>query len=205
MVRKNKKSMEVKKQKASEVRYLFDLKKILYDKNWFKRTKNFPVYYIWRNVKQKNGLRYDVTIIPSKMLGQEFVKTKGHYHSGRHGEIYIILKGEGIFLIQREKNGKIKDVYSVKAKKGDHVVIPPRYGHVTINPSSKKLEMANWISKKCKSDYKRIERKEGGCYYYLKSGWIKNKNYKSVPKLRFEKPKRKMPENLGFLYGGNYD
>lgn len=198
-----------------EIRYLNDMKKVLCDKSWAKTAPNFELYYIYRGVKpqrgrlatlrgkKKNGLRYDITIIPPKMLGKEFVKTKGHYHIGNYGELYKVLEGKGIFLLQKEKAGKIEDVYYLRAKKGDYVLIPPQYGHTTINPSKKILKIANWISKKCCSDYQRIEEKEGFCYYYLKSGWKKNKNYQKVPKLKFKRPLKKFPSNLNFLYGKN--
>lgn len=184
-----------------DIRYLYDMKGVIYDKKWLKNTKDFELYYMYRSLKEKNGLRYDITVIPPKMLGKEFVKTKGHYHIGPYGEIYIVLKGEAIYLMQKEKNGKIKDVYQIKAKKGDYIIIPPDYAHVTINPSKKGLKMANWISKKCKSDYKPIEKKKGACYFYTKSGWIKNKNYKRVPRLGFKRPRKSMPKNLDFLKG----
>jgi glucose-6-phosphate isomerase len=78
-------------------------------------------------------------------------------------------------------------------------VIKPGYGHVTINPSKKTLKMANWMADDCKSSYASFEKFGGACYYYTKEGWIKNKNYKKVPKLRFEKPLKSLPKDLGFL------
>lgn len=187
--------------KTPDIRYLNDIKKVLYDKEWSKTAPNFKLYYMYRGIKDKNDLRYDITVIPSRMLGEEFVKTKGHYHIGNYGELYIVLAGRAIYLMQKEKKGVIEDVYCVKAKKGDHVLIPPQYGHITINSSSRELKMANWVSRGCKSDYKPIERKRGACYYYTKSGWVKNKNYKKVPKIRFKKAQRSFPKNLNFLYG----
>lgn len=189
MVSKRKKGILI--MKKPEIRYLYDLKKVIYDQKWLKKTKNFPLYYIYRGLKEKNGIRYDLTIIPPNFLGEEFVKTKGHYHLGDFGELYKVLAGEGIFLIQKEKNGKILDVYYIKGKRGDFILIPPKYGHCTINPSRKILKIGNWISINCKSDYQRVEKKKGFCYYYLKSGWIKNKNYQKIPKLKSKKPLKK--------------
>jgi oxalate decarboxylase/phosphoglucose isomerase-like protein (cupin superfamily) len=40
---------------------------------------------------------------------------------------------------------------------------------------------------------------KGGCYYYTKSGWVKNKNYEKTPELRFEKPLKSIPKNIDFL------
>lgn len=182
-----------------EIRCLNDMSQVIYDKEWLKNAPDSELYYMYRGLKEKDGLRYDITVVPAKMLGQEFVKTKGHYHSGKCQEIYIVLEGEAIYLMQKQKNNEIEDVYSVKAKKGDIVIIPSHYGHVTINPASQELKMANWISEECKSDYQPILKKQGACYFYTKQGWIKNKNYSQIPELRFEKPLKEMPNNLDFL------
>ena len=184
--------------KTPDIRYLNDIKEALFDQEWAKTAPNYELYYMYRGLQEQDNLRYDITVIPPRMLGEEFTKTKGHYHVENHGEIYIVLEGEAFFLMQKEENGKIVDVYCVKGKKGDHISIPAQYGHITINNSSQELKMANWISKDCKSNYKTIEDKQGACYYYIKSGWVKNKNYGDVPELRFEEPEKSMP-NLNIL------
>jgi len=186
------------KTKKPEIRFLYQLRKVLYDKVWLKKTNNFELYYIYRGLGEKNGIRYDITIIPPRMLGKEFVKTKGHDHIGNYGELYKVLAGEGIFLIQ---DREVKNVYFFRAKRGKFVLIPSNFGHLTINPSSKTLKVANWTSKECKSDYQSIEKKRGFCYYYTIGGWLKNKNYKKIPKLKEKKPLKSFPKNLNFLYG----
>lgn len=176
--------MEIKKQ----IRYLNDMKMVLYDQKWAKTAANFPLYYMYRGLNRKNGLRCDITLIPPRLLGKEFVKTKGHEHTNQYGEVYKVLQGKAIYLIQKWKKNKIDDVYAVKAKKNDVVVIPPFYGHITINPAKKALKEANWVAEKCQNVYNLFEKKQGGCYFYTKAGWIKNKNYGTIPKLRFKKP-----------------
>ncbi len=171
-----------------DIRFLNDMKKVLYDQEWAKNAPNFELYYMDRGIEKNNELRYDITTIPSRMLGKEFVKTKGHEHVGEYGEGYMVLEGEAIYLMQKYTKGKVEDIYAVKAKKGDVAIIPPYYGHITINPSNKTLKMANWVSEECKSCYDLFQKKQGACYYYTKSGWVKNKKYKNIPKLRFEKP-----------------
>ena len=185
--------------KPDIVRYLKEMKDVLYNKKWFKGTKNFPVYYVWRGVKEENDLKYDITIIPPRMLGQEFPKTKGHRHLKDFQELIKVLEGEAFYFAQKGQGQFINDCYVVRAKKGGFVIIPPGYTHLTINPSKKKLVMANWLSKRCKSDYSLFEKFRGACYYYTKSGWIKNKNYDKIPPLRFEKPLKSIPKNLDFL------
>lgn len=187
--------MEIK----PDIRYLYDIKEIIYDKKWLKNAPNFEIYYMSRGMKKEKSLRYDITIIPAKMFGKEFVKTKGHKHKGNYQELYQVLNGSAFYLMQKTKADKIIDIYAVKAKKNEFVIIPSNYEHITINPSKKELKMGNWISEKCENNYKTIEKNKGAGYFYTKQGWIKNKNYKNTPKLRFEKSLKQMPKNLEFL------
>lgn len=183
------------------IRSLKEMKSVLYDQKWYKKAKNFNVYYVWRGVKWEKDLRYDITIIPPKMLGQEFPKTKGHKHLNNFQELITVLEGQALYLAQWGKGNKIEKIEVIKAKKGDWIIHPPNCHHLTINPSKKNLIMANWLSKKCKSDYSLFEKYQGAGYYYTKQGWIRNKNYKSGPKLKYKKPLKKEPKNLDFLYG----
>ena len=185
--------------KRAKIRYLNDMKEVLYDKRWAKTAPNLELYYMYRQIKEKGGLRYDITIIPPRMLGKEFVKTKGHRHVNKYGEIYLVLDGKGIFLMQKTKNSKVEDVYAIKAKKGEVVIIPPFYAHTTINPTKKELKIGNWVAKNCKNTYKKIQKMKGFCYYYTSSGWKKNKKYSKIPKLYFKKPLKSLPKNLDFL------
>ncbi len=188
-----------------DIRHLDDVRGVLYNRDFAKSSPNFELYYMYRKIEEKNGLKYNITVTTPKMLGQEFMKTKGHVHIGNFKEIYIVLEGEALYLMQKGDENNIEDVYAVTAKKGQAVIIPEGYGHVTINPSNVDLKTGDWTSIKCKSDYSLFEKLHGACYYYiLQSGpeqasWIKNTNYKSVPKLRFEKPLNEVPQNLDFL------
>jgi glucose-6-phosphate isomerase len=186
-----------------DIRRLNDMREVLCDKNFAKNSPDMDLYFMYRGLEKKGELRYDITIVLPKMLGEEFTKTKGHYHVGAYGELYMVLEGSAIYLMQKRKSGsenEIEDCYFVKTEKGDAVVIPPYYGHITINPSeNEELKMANWVSDNCKSDYSLFEKLNGACYFYTKNGWVKNENYKSVPELRQEQPLKSAPEDLNFL------
>ena len=194
-----------------DIRKLSDMKNVVKDRQWAESVEDCDLYYMYRGIDKKDGLRYDITIIPHKMLGAEFSKTKGHYHVGHFQETYTVLEGSAIYLMQKlDESGNIADVYAVKTQKGQSVIIPSGYGHVTINPlETEDLKMANWISPECKSDYSLFEKNQGACYYYVKGPasakgygegtWVKNENYKNVPELRFEEPIKTLPENLDFL------
>ncbi len=189
-----------------DVRYLDDMREILYDKDFAKNSPNIKLYFMYRKVKQENGLVHNITVIPAKMLGSEFAKTKGHAHIGSYKEIYTVLEGQAIFLMQKGDGDKIEDVCGVKAKKGESAIIPEEYGHITINPSeTEDLKTSDWTSGNCKSDYSLFVKLHGACYYYIlqpgsgQASWIKNENYKNVPPLRFEEPLKSIPQNLNFL------
>jgi glucose-6-phosphate isomerase len=198
-----------------DVRHLDDMRKVLADKNFAETAPNDDLYFMYRGLERKGELRYDVTVVPAKMLGNEFNKTKGHYHVGAYPELYMVLEGEAIYLLQKlNSEGQVEDVYAIHTKKGECAIMPPFYGHITINPSkNKELKMANWLSDNCKSDYSPFVKMRGACYYYVKNGpasakgsgeasWIKNENYKDTPKLRFEKPLKLIPQDLEFLKKG---
>ena len=62
------------------------MKNVCYDQEWVSETKDFEVYYMYRDlyldgdkdIIRKNDLRYDITVIPSNNFGKEYAKTKGH-------------------------------------------------------------------------------------------------------------------------------
>ncbi len=193
------------KDKTPDIRFLDDMRDVLYDQNWAEKAENSELYYMYRGIKEKEDLRYDITIIPPKMLGKEFVKTKGHYHIGKYSEVYIVLEGEAIYLMQKRggDDSEIDDAFAVRARQGEIVIIPSEYGHITINPLREKtLKMANWVAKSCKSDYAPIGKMKGACYFYTENGWIENKNYKKIPPLKFRSPEKNVPEDLTFLLKG---
>lgn len=194
--------MEIDLTKLSpDIRKLNDMREVLADKDFAKNSPDTDLYFMYRGLAEKDNLRYDITTIPAKMLGSEFNKTKGHYHVGAMQELYMVLEGTAIYLLQkRNAEGKIEDVYAVEAHKGDSVIMPAFYGHVTINPSkTEELKMANWVCKDCKSDYSEYIKLAGACWYFTESGWIRNENYKNVPELRFEQPLKEIPQDLNFL------
>ncbi|HIQ50032.1 MAG TPA: glucose-6-phosphate isomerase [Nanoarchaeota archaeon] len=180
-------------------RMLFDLKDVIFDKEWFcKQKENFVLYEMQREVYKKGNIRYDITKLHGKMLGKEYNKTLGHYHPNNFPEIYEVLKGKAIYLLQRPfriNSRKIIHAIAIYAKKGDQIIIPPKYGHVTINPSRKTLEMANLVSTRFSSVYTPYKKFGGACYFYTKNGWVKNKNYE-VAKLEEIKAKKVFKNNL---------
>jgi len=156
-----------------------------------------PVYYMYRDVARTPAdrewlhgqkIRFDITVIPPRDLCGEWMKTKGHYHpespSGTgYPEIYEVLEGEAHYLIQTRD---CADVVMIAAETGDIVVVPPGYGHVTINPSrTAVLQMANLVSSAFGSDYLPYEHLRGAVFYEMTTGaFVKNPLYPQKPRLR---------------------
>ena len=187
-----------------DIRSLMDIFDVLYDRNLSSESQR-ELYYMYRGLALNDadrlkirsaGLRYDITVINPGLMGEEYVKTLGHYHPNVPGtdltytEVYQVLEGRADYLLQKEVGGLLVDVALMEAASGDVVVIPPNYGHITINPGEQKLVMSNWVFEDFKSDYATIRNRGGGAYFELSGGrFVENRKYGIVPKLRRLKPK----------------
>ncbi len=162
------------------------------------------LYYMYRGVARREdregirrrGLRYDVTAIRSGVLGEEYIKTAGHYHPLKPGtetaypEVYEVLYGRGHYLLQRpsgEQIDEIDQIILIPAKPGDKVLIPPGFGHITINSGEDLLIMSNWVAGEFSSVYEPFRSLGGGGYFELKgekgSEFVVNSRYRRVPPL----------------------
>ncbi len=151
------------------------------------------VYAMYREVCNESDcgkianadLRFDLTLFPSLSVNGEYNKTYGHFHPKVKGseltypEVYEVVYGEGHFLLQNDEN-----VLLFEGGQGDKILIPPNYGHVTINPGKGMLLIANWIERNFRSDYGDYKGKKGAMYFETKEGWKKNPNYKNVPEIK---------------------
>ncbi|MBI4049327.1 MAG: hypothetical protein HY395_00720 [Candidatus Doudnabacteria bacterium] len=163
-------------------------------------------YFVYRGIHlpqhqqtvKDNNLIYDITIIPPLMLGREFNKTVGHYHAAKpgtnniaHPEVYEILHGEGLVMLQKmdENFEKVMNTLVVKAKVGEKIIYPPNYGHIMINIGSDVLVVADWQSVHTKSLYEPVASRHGLAYYAVADDteqfkFVPNNNYKNVPPIR---------------------
>ena len=201
-----------------DVRLLGEMAEVIFDQEFLATaSRDMALYYMFREVAKsaedankikERDLRYDITIIPPRTLGREFIKTAGHYHPRVPGstltypEIYEVLEGEAHYLLQKRevlhRIERITDVIFVIARSGDKVIIPPQYGHVTINPSTQVLKMANWVARTFSSIYEPYKQHGGAAYFELTTGAItKNERYKEVPPLRILQPEDTWIKEMG--------
>lgn len=180
------------------------------------------VYHMYRDISlpdhtaavREANLEYDITVIPPGMIGQEFVKTIGHYHPFKPGtnirypEVYEVLYGKVFLLIQNASLNlqQLQRVILVEANRGEKILVPPGYGHASINPTSDVLVLANWQPLNNKGLYEPYEDRVGAAYYVmqsqrlgasgetsLESEFLPNLHYDQLPSLERVTP-RDLPQ-----------
>lgn len=167
-------------------------KELYYMYRYFEANKDKAIF-------EENDLEYDITVINNGTVGKEYIKTKGHYHALvpkttiSYPELYEVITGQIEYLVQTKPNkNKETDVVIIKAKKGDKIVIPPGFGHVSINVGETVAVSSN-VQKRdlpAGSDYGGFEFFRGGAMYRTKNGWEKNPEY-IIKSIRNVKPKEK--------------
>jgi glucose-6-phosphate isomerase len=159
---------------------------------------NVDMYFMYRSVYKNDDIRYDITLIPSLSVKGEASKTFGHYHPGSedglaYPEVYQVLKGSAVFIMQKKNRNGSVDAYIVNANEGDIVILPPGFGHVSVNNGEGELVLGNLVYDRFESLYSEFEENRGAAYYYLKDGEIlQNSNYivqksETLPAFEFNK------------------
>jgi len=170
-----------------------DSQRLLYFMNYNLRFPEHEQAFV------EGGLRYDITVLLPGEVGPEPVKTAGHYHPAEatHGveypEIYSVLAGSADYLLQRtDVDGTVTEALLLHAEAGEHVLIPPGYGHISINRGPGPMIMANLVASDCQPDYGPIRLLGGGCYLPKKVGdqltYSRNEKYASVVPLQHVRP-----------------
>ncbi|MGI6603576.1 MAG: glucose-6-phosphate isomerase [Firmicutes bacterium] len=187
---------------TQEVRLAGDMKELFYAPATADPKQQ--LYAMYRNVvrgedKEKFnrwGLRHDITVIPPGLVGPEYVKTAGHYHPAPGAtkksfpEVYGVIHGQAHYLLQYldPETGYVEEVVLFEAGPGDKVVIPPNWGHVTINPGNEVLVMANLVADGFSPLYEPMANLKGAAYYEVRvqgeSTFVGNPNYDYVPQLQ---------------------
>ena len=146
-------------------------------------------------------LRYELTLLPPRCLGREYVKTLGHRHcpepaSGMdYAEVCEVLAGTAHFLFQTlDVTGPDASVaFYVEAKAGDKVLVPPGFDHCTINAGPDPLLFSDVIALGVTGIYDRFKAARGAAYLEVaeegQPRFIPNPAYRTVPPLQKVKPK----------------
>jgi len=105
-------------------------------------------YDVCRDIKRQGNLRYDLT----KLLPD--CHTLGHYHLPQLPELFEVLSGRAVFLIQRNE-----ETYAIEAEEKEKIIVLPDFSIRTINPSNTRdLIVSNWIDDKVKNIYNAFKK-----------------------------------------------
>jgi glucose-6-phosphate isomerase len=160
-------------------------------------------YYMIRGGKDQRN----ITVWEPGLVGDEYIKTYGHYHIGDLVENYWILLGEGVALLQKaatDANGKIipdtlEYFKAIPVKAGDHVFMDSGEGHLVVNTGKTYLVTADDspvdfterdpVSLPGHASYEEVKQMRGFAYYVVerdgKPALVKNPLYKEVKKTDF--------------------
>ncbi len=127
-------------------------------------------------------LRYDSTVILPGTANGEYKKTAGHFHLPIPGkpysfpELYQVVNGAALFVMQKvddyRKEGKMRatDILLAEVHAGEAIVIPPDYGHCTVNISDETMVFINLVSVNSNNYYDGVKDSRGMSVYVFKNG-----------------------------------
>ncbi len=157
-----------------------------------------PVYWVFSNLSKDKWANLTVIapgffshdLVPT---GGELPKTHGHYHTKQVNEIYHLVEGRGILLLQKKhlEGDKwipemVDQVVLINANPGDEILIKPEWGHSWSNAGQVPLlSYDNWRQAHEPTDYEAVEKLIGMAYYLVVADnqlqLIPNPNYKNLP------------------------
>ncbi len=182
-----------------------------------------PCYDVYRGIRfpqdqallSKDEYRYDITVIMPGQIGGECKKTSGHYHgynplrTNTYPEIYEVIKGKAIYVLQRSRNFEgdpglleIDDLIIAHVHEGQTIIIPPNYGHCSINAGDGPLVFSNLAYVPCPVAYGPVKHHAGMSVYVLKENGeirvVSNPRYKQAPRPKFATVKDNPHLGIGF-------
>ena len=142
------------------------------------------------------NLRYELTSIPARRIGREYIKTLGHRHNTAPGSSYAypeiceVLHGVAHFLFQVRgpTPAEAPSAWYVEVVAGEKIIIPPSLLHLTINPGPQTLLFSDVISLGMRGIYDDFRAAGGACYLEVEEHgqprFIPNPRYPAVPELQ---------------------
>lgn len=123
----------------------------------------------------------NVTVWEPGKVGDEYIKTYGHYHIGQLDETYWLLLGKGVVLQQKLVDEKVADEVAefkaIPVASGDSVYMPPGYGHLVANIGDTYMVTADDspvnfgdkdpVSMPGHADYEMVKKMHGFAYYVV--------------------------------------
>ena len=161
--------------------------------------------------------RYDLTCIAPSPVTGECKKTAGHFHSYlsdihlSYPEVYEVLAGTALYILVKVNDHLltddeliIEDIKFAIVHAGETIIIPPLYGHASVNIGVGPLIFNNVCTLENKSDYSLVKRHHGMPYYIIRNEkgkleFIKNNTYNmNIPEPTIVRVKEE--DDFGILF-----
>ena len=165
----------------------------------------------------KDNYRYDITIIMPGQINGECKKTSGHYHgwnpqkTNTYAEVYEVIKGTALYILQKSDNFdaenpadvRVDDLIFATVHEGETILIPPNYGHCSVNIGEGPLVFSNLAYVPCPVHYGPVKHFHGMSFYVMKKDneirLEANGRYVDVPAPKFATVKEN--PGLGIKFG----
>ncbi len=165
----------------------------------------------------KDNYRYDITIIMPGQINGECKKTSGHYHgwnpqkTNTYAEVYEVIKGTALYILQKSDNFdaenpadvRVYDLIFATVHEGETILIPPNYGHCSVNIGEGPLVFSNLAYVPCPVHYGPVKHFHGMSFYVMKKDneirLEANGRYVDVPAPKFATVKEN--PGLGIKFG----
>lgn len=169
-------------------------------------SQDEPYYDVYRDIRfasdepllRKDQYRYDITLIMPGQVNGECKKTSGHYHgynptrTNTYAEVYEVIAGTAIYVMQRADNFedspeklRIDDIIIARVEAGQTILIPPNYGHCSVNGGDGPLVFSNLCYVPCPVNYAPVKHYHGMSHYVMREkgrlSFPKNPHYGKVP------------------------
>lgn len=168
------------------------------------------VYNVYRRIRfpddenllSEYDYQYDITVIMNGFIGGEYKKTSGHFHgfnpqrTNTYPEVYEVISGKALYILQKQDNFERgfettspSEVIFALVEAGQSIIIPPNYGHCSINIGIGPMIFSNLAYKPCPVFYDSVKYYHGMSYYVLNDNGTlkaeKNAHYSFVPKMKY--------------------
>ena len=176
-----------------EVRHLSDIRKSLMDPNCNGPEDLYGIVMDIGNEKdrekmEERNLLFASCVYNFGQMGKEPIRSQGHIHSVSKScnsstcELYEIWEGEAIIYMQEYVKDNPGRCFAIRAKQGEVVIVPPYWGHQTVNANTDKpMVFGAWCVKDYGFDYDDVRAHRGLAYYPVVENkdivWNKNPNY----------------------------
>jgi oxalate decarboxylase/phosphoglucose isomerase-like protein (cupin superfamily) len=169
------------------------------------------VYLEHQNIRHKNddqffkdtSLHYDVVMLPSGLMGVEFIRSHIFYAELESAEtepigvseIVECLSGMVTILLQRnvpkgewDFETRVSEGLVVRLKEGEKFIIPRGYYYTFINTRVRPVVFSRFYSKECVCDYSKFRYEQGLAYFAIrknaKQEIVLNPRYREIPQVQ---------------------